>query len=110
MEYLHEFAVWLAGLLRPHLRETSVALVATVLVIYGGNINSALKQQIQGLNVVFRLLIFIAVCAFGYGVATVFLASLVELLLADLSPVSLVIAIVGFFILVGILAERKKAI
>lgn len=110
MEYLHEFSSWLAGFLRPHLRETSVALVATVLVIYGGNINSAIKQQIQGLNIVFRLLIFIAVCAFGYGAATVFFAYLVRLLLADLSPMSLVIAIVGFFTIVGILAERKKQI
>lgn len=110
MEYLHDFAAWLAGLLRPYLRETAVALVATVLSIYGGTINAAIKQQIQSLNVVFRLLIFIALCAFGYGVATVFLATLVHMLLSDLSPTNLVIAVVGFFVLVGILAERKKNI
>lgn len=110
MEYLNDFAAWLAGVLRPHLQVTSMALVATVLSIYGGNINAAVKQQIQGLNVVFRLLIFIALCAFGYGVLTVFLAELIRMLLEDLSPMSLVIAIVGFFTLVGILAEQKKKI
>ncbi|MEI6809731.1 MAG: DUF3392 family protein [bacterium] len=110
MEYLNDIAGWLANHLRPHLKETSVALVATVLVIYGANINSAIKQSIQGLNVILRLLIFIAVCALGYGMATIFLASLVEMLLHDLRDMSLLIAIVGFFVLLGILAERKKQI
>ncbi|MEI6972208.1 MAG: DUF3392 family protein [bacterium] len=110
MEYVHQFAAWLAALLRPYLKETAVALVATVLSIYGGTINAGIKQQIQGLNVVFRLLIFIALCAFGYGVLTVFLAALVYSLLSDLSPINLVTAVVGFFVIVGILAERKKKI
>ena len=110
MEYLNEFAKWLAGAIRPHLQVTSMALVATVLSIYGGNINSAVKESVKGLNVVFRLFIFIALCVFGYGVLTVLLAALVKTMLKDLSPMSLVIAIVGFFTLIGILAERKKKI
>ena len=110
MKYIHDFFSWVGGFLGDHLWATSMALVATVLAIYGSNISAAIKQSVQGLNVVFRLLIFIAVCAFGYGAATVLLAKLVEMLLADLSRINLLIVVTGFFVIVGILAERNNKI
>jgi len=110
MEYLQEFSVWLARCIKPHLVRVAIALVATVLFIYGAAINAAIKKQIQGYHFIIRVLIFILICAFGYGALTVAISVLVARLLARLDDVYLAPSILAFLIIVGILADRKKQI
>ena len=62
------FSQWLY----PYLGEISLAIMATLLVIYGNSINRMVKRQTHGLHFIFRTSIFILLCTFGYGALLVF--------------------------------------
>lgn len=46
--------------------------MATLLVLFGPAINAWVQQRIGSLNFVFRTLLFVLICAVGYGLAMVF--------------------------------------
>lgn len=95
---------------RDHLPAISMAMVATCLAVFGNDINGAIRKRIRNCNFFVRALIFVMVCAFGYGLFTVVLASILTGLLAEFGNILLAPAVVAVFVLVGILAERKKQI
>ena len=98
--------VWLAEIMRPHNREIAVAMIATLLVIFGGVINSALRQLVRKQPIWLRAGAFISLCAFGYGTFTVWLTPIVAGILLNQSPGMYVSSIVLSFIVVGVLAEN----
>lgn len=100
----------LGGFMRPYVRDISLALVASLLVITGGDINRFIKRQISSANFFFRTVIFVLVSTFGYGAATVLLTNILKAQLSDLSRPYLAIVVVSCFIALGIYAERKKQI
>ncbi len=110
METLLSIFSEVGALMRPYVADISLALVASLLVITGGDINRFIKRQISSANFVFRTVIFVLVCTFGYGAATVLLTSLVKVQLASLSQPYLAMAVILCFIALGIYAERKKQI
>ena len=97
-------------LIRPYTADIALALVASLLVIAGGDINRFIKRQVSSANFLFRTIIFILVCTFGYGVLTVVLTNIVKTQLASLSSVNLAIAVITGFLALGIYAERKRQI
>ncbi|MFH1024578.1 MAG: DUF3392 family protein [Planctomycetota bacterium] len=101
---------WLSGWMRPQTHNIAMALVATVLVIYGEDINSAIKKAIQKYHFIARTLVFVAVCAFGYGTMAVLFTKLVAFLLGEMGNVLLPVAVVVLFLVVGQLAQHKKQI
>lgn len=96
--------------LREYVREISVALVATVLALYGGYINDAVKSLMKSHHFVFRFMVFVLLCAFGYGAISIYAARFVRLLLLQLGDFWLAPVIVFSFLVVGLLAERKRKI
>jgi hypothetical protein len=96
--------------IRPYVGEVALAVVASILVIYGEAINDMVKQAFKSWHVIFRVLVFMVVCAFGYGALTVLATQLLRGFLAELSNTQLTIVIAGFFFLVGILAQKKRQI
>ena len=110
MEYFWEFSEWLGWRMRPYLSQISMALVAALLFIYGSTVNAAIKTRIQGQFLIIRVLIFVAVCAFGYGAATVFIAMLLARLLNALDVCYLFPFVLCFLFGVGLLAEHRKQI
>ena len=108
--YFTDLSIWLADGVRPHLVKVAMALVATTLFLYGGHIHAAVRKSIQGLHFVIRVLILIAVVAFGYGALSVVLALLLADLLATVSSAWLVPTILIAVLVLGILAERKNKI
>jgi len=110
MDFLIDIARSIAHLVRPYLQEVSFAMVASVVFIYGEDLNALLKKQIQPYHVLVRILIFIVVCAFGYGALTVFLAMALERVLDGMDSVSLVLLLLGFILAIGLMAERRKQI
>lgn len=96
----------LAEYLRPHNKEIALAMVATLLVIFGDTINDLVRMLVKKQHILFRLGVFIALCTFGYGALSVWLTPMLAKFLAGLSAVSYVLVIAGGFIAVGILAER----
>ena len=97
-----------SGLARPHLGTISTSFTLVLLVIYGDNINRAVKKRVRNQPFLLRTFSFVVLCAFGYGLLTVWLTPLLTkafLLLGDryLAPV-----VVLAFVALGMLAERKR--
>ncbi len=94
--------------LRDHLAGISTAWLASLLVIYGNEINSAVKKQIKSMAFPLRLLIFVLVSAVGYGLLTVYGSQTIALLLHRLDDKLLITIIPLAFLLIGFLAEKKR--
>lgn len=108
MSFVADLLVSLSGLIRPHLTFISSALVATLLVIYGNSLNRAVWTLVRGAHFIIRTLVFIALCAVGYGALTVYLIPFVRRLLLMAGSVWLGVLVVAIFILVGWLAEKHS--
>ena len=100
----------IGGWFRPYVGDIALALVASLLVISGGDINRYIKRQIASANFFFRTVIFVLVSTFGYGAATVLLTGMVKTQLTALSKPILAIVVISAFLALGIFAERKRQI
>lgn len=98
--------MFLADIMRPHNREIALAMVATLLVIFGDLINGMLRRFVRKQPAWLRVLAFIALCAFGYGALSVWLTPLLSNFLAAQGSTAYVAMVVISFLIVGILAER----
>lgn len=107
---LEEILITLTFHLRPYVQELAMMVVATLLVLYGNNINNALKRQIAGYNFIVRTIIFILVCAFGYGLLLTWFTPLFADLIRRIPHLYLGVSMVAIVLAVGILAERKRAL
>ncbi len=96
----------LSGWLRPHNDEIALAIIATLLVVFGDSINRTVRKLVRQYWVGFRVLIFVALCTFGYGTLTVWLVPLLARVLIGLSAPVYMASVVGSFLVLGILAER----
>ena len=102
----YSFCTWLEA----RTSQISIAVIATLLVIYGDNINRLIKKNIRHNPFAIRVLIFICVCAFGYGSFTLFAAGLLDRFFQHIPRFYLFPAAAAAFITVGILAERENHI
>ncbi|MAD54970.1 DUF3392 domain-containing protein [Idiomarina sp. UBA3162] len=98
----------LGMMLRQHTYEIAMMIMATLLVIYGDEVNRLVKKMVGKYPFIVRALVFVALCAFGYGYLligfTPLLASWIHLIpLHLLGPAVLITLVV-----LGVLAERKK--
>ncbi len=96
--------------LYPWLGEIAMAIMATLLVIYGGVINRMVKKQISGMPFIFRTLIFILLCTFGYAALLIYFTPILSHWLAAIGMIYLGPLITGIFITLGILAEKQNHI
>lgn len=104
--WLSEFSSWLDG----HLRWIALALVSTLLVIYGGDVNRLVRRQVAARHFLIRLIVFISLCAFGYGAAISYLTPWLHSFLDSLDGRYLAPVIAFLFIGVGMLAERRNQV
>jgi drug/metabolite transporter (DMT)-like permease len=95
---------------RDYLMNISLALVATLMFVYGDAINKAIQKRVKIKNFVLRVLLFVLICGFGLGAFIVFSARLISQMLGGLENLWLFPIIVLLFFVVGVLAERKKHI
>ncbi|NRB39022.1 MAG: DUF3392 family protein [Pseudomonadales bacterium] len=104
--YLIKMSLWLL----PHLKLICVAKISTLLVIYGDTLNKYIKTNIRAMNFVLRVIVFVMVCTFAYGGLLAFVAPLLAQLLAKIPLLYLSPCIITGFIVIGLLAERRKYI
>ncbi|MDO6427728.1 DUF3392 domain-containing protein [Thalassotalea sp. 1_MG-2023] len=95
---------------RPYQYQTALAIIATILVLFGNDINGALKHMIRKQHFVVRTLVFIVVCAFGYGLLTVWLTALLAKQLSSIPTVYIVPSVVLIFVVLGIYAQKQRHI
>lgn len=110
MQLINDLLIKLGRFTQGYLTEIALALIATLLVIYGSEINGLIKRQVRNLPYLARLLSFVLMCAFGYGAATIFLTPLAAHWLGQLPTQWLFPAVLLIFLVVGWLAERKNQI
>ena len=106
IELLNNLGHWF----RPYQYQSALAIIATVLVIFGNDINRAIKRLVAKQHFIVRTLVFVLVCAFGYGLLTVFMTSLLAQQLAKLPNVYLVPVVFAIFFILGMYAQKQRHI
>lgn len=105
-----QFLSQINQLLGPYYDQMSLMLVATLLVIYGDLINKHIKQLIKSYHFLLRSLLFVLLCAFGYGALTLWGAPLFKHLIFFLPYSYRGVAFIAAFLIMGLLAERRRYI
>ena len=101
---------WLARQTHARLIPISFGVIATVLAIGGQDLNRWVRSKTRDLHFLLRTMIFVFLCAVGYGWLTLKLAPHLAWLFRQL-PFRLVPAAVVFvFVVLGVIAERKRKI
>lgn len=108
MDFWLKINTQLAYQTTPYLDDIALALVATVLVIYGDRLNRILKKAVSHWAFIARVAAFILMCTFGYGLLTVWAQPIVRLGILQLPIEYRPLLILFCFISLGILAERKR--
>ncbi len=108
MEVLNEAIAPITNWMRGHLYSISLMMVATLLVVYGSNLNGLVRNAIGGFHLIIRVAAFIALCAFGYGLITVYTVPWVAKALSMLPNLWLPPIVAIIFIALGVVAERKR--
>ncbi len=98
----------LAHWITPYINDISLALVATILVIYGDKLNQVLKRFVSNWTFLARVSAFILMCTFGYGLLTVWIQPFVQTALLNIALMYRPAFIVSCFVLLGVLAERRR--
>jgi hypothetical protein len=81
--------------------------MATLFVLFGPGLNAWVQRSIGSLNFILRTLIFVIVCAVGYGLAIVFLTPWLAKGLAHFNNFTLSPVLLLVFFIIGILADRS---
>lgn len=106
MEWLAE----IGSMFRPYQYQTALAIIATLLVLFGNDINGAIKHMFRKQHFVLRTLAFVVVCAFGYGLATVWLTGLLAVQLGKVPNAYIVPLVVFIFFSLGAYAQKHRQI
>jgi hypothetical protein len=93
---------------RPAIDAIALGIVATMLVIYGAPIGRLIKRGIRHFHFIIRLSILVLICSAGYTSLTVFSADIIAGALHGLDDLVLGPVVVGLFVGLGVLAERKR--
>jgi undecaprenyl pyrophosphate phosphatase UppP len=95
---------------RPYQYQVALAIIATLLVVFGNDINGSIKKMLSKQHFIVRIVIFILICTFGYGLLTVWLTNLLAAQLASIPTVYLAPTISGTFILLALYAQKQRHI
>lgn len=110
MDFTDSFIRDFFRFIRGHLMEIMLAYSATVLSVYGSDINNSIKKMIRKHNFLVRFGTFVALCTFGYGLLTIIIGKILVAYMSHLSNLWLISIIAGLFILIGLIAEEKNRI
>ncbi|MBH9402642.1 DUF3392 domain-containing protein [Pseudomonas aeruginosa] len=107
MDYALDLIAPLSRWSRSHLSDISLAIMATLLVLFGPAINAWVQQRIGSLNFVFRTLLFVLICAVGYGLAMVFVTPWLAKGLGYFNNYTLAPVLLLVFFVIGMIADRS---
>ena len=108
MIHMENPVVLVSEWMRPRLVTICMALAATLLIVYGNHLNRMVRHLVRRRHFAVRLLVFVLVCAFGYGLLTVFLGKVLAAGFGGLSNGLLSPVLIACYLLIGVLAEQKR--
>ena len=100
--------IYFVNVIQQNSNDFCLAFVATCLVIFGDNINAFVRRNVKNYFFLFRIIIFIFLCAMGYGLMTVTIHPIIHSLFLKVPRDYSFIVIVFCFIFLGVIAERKR--
>ena len=98
----------ITSFLRQHLHDIATAMIATLLVVFGNDVEGFVKRLIKKNHFIVRLCIFILVCAIGYGLFSIFLADVLLALLRSIPKQFLALSVLAIFVPLALVAESRK--
>ena len=107
MNFITDMLIGLSRVMKPYTDEIAFAVAATLLIIYGNDINKGVKKSLKHHPFVMRVLLFILVASIGYGFVAVVITKGMARFFGTLDNRVLGAFIICMFIGMGILAERK---
>lgn len=107
MDILLDLIVSLSRWCRSHLSEIALAMLATVLVLFGPALNAWLQRTLGGLNFLLRTLLFVVFCALVYGFGLVFTSPWLAKGLAYFNNYTLAPVVLVAFLVLGVAADRR---
>jgi len=107
MDLLLDLIVTLSRWSRSHLYDISLAIIATLLVLFGPSVNAWVQRNTSSMNFILRTLIFVLLCAVGYGLLIVFATPYLTKGLGLFNNFTLAPMLILVFLIVGILADRN---
>ncbi len=105
MEFINQYLVQLGDWIRPHIMLVAVAQIATLLTIFGDQVNTLVQSLVKPYPFFMRLTAFVVLCTFGYGAFAAFVTPFYSKVINTLPANMLGFAVAGSFILIGLLAE-----
>jgi len=88
--------------------QITTAMTGSLLVIFGDDVIRIVKNQVRHRHFIVRTIVFVLLCAFGFGMLAVFIAPGLANLLRYLGDRYVVLVVVGAFVWIGMMAERRK--
>lgn len=107
MDLLADLTLTLSRWSRAHLSDIALAILATLLVLFGPDLNAWVRQRIGGFNFVFRTLVLVGLCALVYGVALTYLTPWLTHGLGQLNNYTLAPFLLLVFLTIGIIADQR---
>lgn len=105
-ELLIDIGQWFRG----YQYQTAMAIVATLMVVFGNDINNAVRKLVARQHFIIRCITFILVCAFGYGLLTVWLTTLLSQQLSQVPNRYVLLLLVAIFSALGVYAQKRRHI
>lgn len=92
---------------RNHLFDISLAIMATLFVLFGPALNAWAQRNIGGLNFILRTLIFVLFCALVYGLGIIYLTPWLAKGLAHFNNYTLAPVLLLLLFIIGVIADRN---
>ena len=105
-----ELLATLSEWVKPYQSQIAVAIVTTLLVIYGDVINKQIKRWLKPYHFMVRTVIFVLVCTFGYSMLVIALAPVVTEILKQIPWPYLPLGVLAMAIVLGYLADKRRYI
>lgn len=108
MDWIQSCLTQLTQWIQPYYSEIALTILATVLVVYGDVINKHVKRMISPYHFIIRTVVFVLICAFGYGLFIIFATPYVKQLILWIPYLYRGLAVLLVFLLLGYLAEHRR--
>ena len=104
---MNEILLWIAGLIRKFLPEVCLGITAVFIMLAGPSINGFVQRITGKLNWFFRYLVFVLLCAVGYGAFAQVLYRVVKYVFIRQHSVALVLITLGIYLVMAYFARKQ---